>query len=295
MATLTTAQLALPGTSLGIVVDSATDAGILGRLSPEKPTLFGPVSGVTFSGDVRAEIVGESEAKSAQDVSLTPFKAEPIKLHVGVRVSDEFVWADDDYRLGVINDAVAPALGKAIGRGVDLIAFHGGNPKTGTVTTKAPKYLSQTTKTVVADGAPTAEVIQAVGLLNGNATGVALDGAFIFATPTEINKVTGTELNPGMGFGNEITNWKGLNAAKSTTVSGLPELATASNIKAIVGDYSQVRWGFQRQIGMELVEYGDPDNTGRDLKGHNEVFLRSEAVVYVAIGDLTKFALVKGA
>lgn len=293
MATLNTSMLSLPGTSLGVVRDAAMDAGLIGKLSTEQPTIFGPVHGATFTGTPRAEIVGESQPKSASEVALTPFRAEPIKLHVGVRTSDEFLWADEDYRLGIIRDFVAPSLGTAIGRAVDLFAFHGINPKTGSVSDKATKYLAQTAKSVVAGDAPTAELIEAVGLVGGNASGVAFNPDFLFSMATQINPVTGTELNPGMGFGTDLGGWRGLAAAKSTTVSGMPELGTDSGIKAIVGDWSQVRWGFQRNFPLELIKYGDPDNTFRDLKGHNEVFLRAEAVIYVAIGDLGKFSLVK--
>ena len=59
-----------------------------------------------------------------------------------------------------------------------------------------------------------------------------------------------------------------------------------------------MKWGYQRQIPLELIEYGNPDNimesddSPRDLKGYNEIALRSEVVIYVAIGDLAKFAKV---
>lgn len=288
MATLDTSMLSIPGTSLGIIVDNAGSEGILGKLAPEKPTLFGPVKGATFGETPRASIVGEKEAKPAADITLTPFTAEPVKLVVQVRTSDEFKWADEDWQLGIIDDLVAPAFGKSIGRAADLFAFHGINPATGTVSQKAVKYLTQTTKSVEVADKPTAEIVQAVGLAGGTTNGLALDGGYAFSVATEVNPLTGAELNPGLGFG-DFGAFKGLKAAKSTTVSGVPEM-TDSKVRALVGDWSQVRWGFQRNFPLEMVEYGDPDNTGRDLKGHNEILLRSEAVIYVAIGDLNKFA-----
>src|SRR5687768_835536 len=110
--TLNTSDLSLPGTSLGIVTDSALDSGLLPKLVPSKPTLFGPVKGATFSGVPRAQIVGESEAKSGQDPFATvPWSADPVKAQISVRVSDEFRWADEDYQLGVLDDLVAPAIG----------------------------------------------------------------------------------------------------------------------------------------------------------------------------------------
>lgn len=302
MAILNTSQLQLPGTMLGIVRDKALDAGLLGKLSQEKPTLFGPVKGATFSGVPRASIVGESEAKPADDpFQITPFTADPIKFVLQVRASDEFKWADDDYKLGVLKELVAPAIGAGMGRAVDLIAIHGINPKTGQPASKVTKHLSQATSTVVPSGAPTAELNQAVGLLAAQSlmpTGIATDPAYNYSLATEVypagHSLAGQSIYPQATFAG-TSNWRGLKVESSSTVSGKPELATDAKIKAILGDWSEVRWGFQRNFPLEILTAGDPDNSDRDLAGHNEIMFRTEAVVYVAIGDLKKFSLVKEA
>lgn len=299
--TLQSPMLALPGTYVGIVRDAALDSGILGQLAPEKPTIFGPVKGATFTGVPRASIVGESDPKPSQDpYGITRWQADPIKLVVQVRVSDEFRWGDSDYQLGIMQDLVAPTFGTAIGRAVDLITFHGINPATGTVSPKAVKHLDQATKTVEVNGAPTAELLQGVGLVASTGTlpnGIAMDSQYNYALTTEVypagHSLAGQPMYPQMGFGG-AQSWRGIEIRNSTTVSGMPEMAD-TKIRAIMGDFGQVRWGFQRNFPLEMIEYGDPDNAGRDLKGHNEVLLRSEAVIYVAIGDLNKFALVKDA
>lgn len=154
---------------------------------------------------------------------------------------------------------------------------------------KATKYLSQTTKAVEVAGNPSAEVMQAIGLAGGSTNGIAFDGGYAFSLAAQTNS-DGYRLNPGLGLGN-FDNYEGLRAGRSTTVSGVPEM-TDTTIRAFVGNWSLVRWGFQRNFPMELIEFGDPDNTGRDLKGNNEILIRSEAVIYVAIGDLDQFAKV---
>lgn len=303
MATLTSPQLNLPGTMLGVVTDNSIQSGILPKLVPSKPTLFGPVRGATFSGIPRAQIVGEGEAKSGQDVGLEPFSAEPVKAQITVRVSEEFKWADDDYRLGVLNDLVAPAIGQGMGRFVDLFAFHGINPLAGTRSTKATKALVDTTNKVAASGKPTSELTAAVGLVagagNGLPTGIALDAAYSFALTTEVfpagHPMAGMPINPNATFA-QTDSWRGITAAASSTVSGRPEIAD-SKVRAFVGDFTQVRWGYQKQIPLELIEYGNPDNVmtdgkPRDLKGFNEIALRAEVVIYMAIGNLNRFAKV---
>lgn len=304
--TLQTPMLTLPGTSLGIVSDHAADSGLLPKLVPSKPTLFGPVKGATFSGVPRAQIVGESERKLGQDpFAMTSWQADPVKAQITVRVSDEFIWADDDYQLGIMNDLVAPAIGEGMGRFVDLFAFHGINPLSGTVSSKATKYLSQATKVVEAAGAPTNELNQAVGLIAKTGTampnGIAFDASYNYELATEVypagHSLAGQPVYPSMGF-TGMDNWRGLKASSSSTVAGKPEIAD-TKIRAIIGDWSQVRWGYQRQIPLEMLRWGNPDNVfdadgkPRDLAGNNEVALRAEVVIYMAIGDLAKFALVK--
>lgn len=54
---------------------------------------------------------------------------------------------------------------------------------------------------------------------------------------------------------------------------------------AIVGDFSSAfKWGFSKEIPLEIIKYGDPDNTGKDLKGYNQVYIRAE--VYLGWGIL---------
>ena len=42
---LSAGKLELPGSMIGAVRDRAIDSGVLAKLSPEQPTIFGPVKG----------------------------------------------------------------------------------------------------------------------------------------------------------------------------------------------------------------------------------------------------------
>ena len=95
---LSAGKLELPGSMIGAVRDRAIDSGVLAKLSPEQPTIFGPVKGAVFSGVPRAKIVGEGEVKPSASVGVSAFTAQPIKVVTQQRVSDEFMWADADYR-----------------------------------------------------------------------------------------------------------------------------------------------------------------------------------------------------
>ena len=52
--------------------------------------------------------------------------------------------------------------------------------------------------------------------------------------------------------------------------------------------------GVQKNVGLHLIEYGDPDGQG-DLKRTNEIVLRSEAYIGWGILDPSSFALISEA
>lgn len=61
--------------------------------------------------------------------------------------------------------------------------------------------------------------------------------------------------------------------------------------QAIVGDFAgSFRWGYAKNIPMEIIQYGDPDNSGNDLKGYNQVYLRAEVYLGWGILDPNAFA-----
>ena len=41
---------------------------------------------------------------------------------------------------------------------------------------------------------------------------------------------------------------------------------------------------------MEVIQYGDPDNSGLDLKGYNQVYIRSELYLGWGILEPANFA-----
>ena len=80
----------------------------------------------------------------------------------------------------------------------------------------------------------------------------------------------------------------------SRTVGAVGVAAVATNIIGFVGDFSAIRWGIQRAIGLEVIRYGDPDGQG-DLKRNNQVAFRAEVVYGWGVADLNAFAKVTDA
>jgi len=83
-------------------------------------------------------------------------------------------------------------------------------------------------------------------------------------------------------------------SAPEATISGGAYATTNPNIKAIIGDFAQLRWGVQRNIPVEKIVYGDPDGLG-DLKRSNQIALRGEVVFGWAIMDTAAFSVIKNA
>jgi len=75
----------------------------------------------------------------------------------------------------------------------------------------------------------------------------------------------------------------------SNTVGAKAVLAVDTKVLGFVGDFSAIRWGVQKSIGLEVIQYGDPDGGG-DLKRANQVAFRAEVVYGWGVADLNAFA-----
>ena len=105
---------------------------------------------------------------------------------------------------------------------------------------------------------------------------------------------TGQRLYPEIPLSLNVGNIDGIPAATSGTVNGR-RCKTDLKVAGIMGDFSTIKWGMVRDMTSEIIEYGDPDNTGQDLKGYNQVAYRTEAVLAYAVLDPKAFAVLKTA
>ena len=125
---------------------------------------------------------------------------------------------------------------------------------------------------------------------------MALDPTYAWTLSTA-RFADGRKKFPELGLGVDVSGFDGLRASVSSTVSGKPvDGAVADNkVRAIIGNYEQgIRWVVQKTFPFRMLEFGDPDNTGRDLAGHNEVLFRAE-VVYAWYVFADQFAVIEDA
>ena len=255
----------------------------LAKLSGQTPIPFNGLKEFIFSMDNEIDIVAENGKKTEGGLNIEPVKIVPIKFEYGARMSDEFLYATEEEQLQILtafNDGFAAKVAK----GFDLAAFHGINPRTGTAsavvgTNHFDSKVEQTTP--YTKGAPDENldtIIAAVQGSDGSVTGMALSNAFGADMATV--KENGVRQYPEFRFGASPANLGGMTVDVNKTVYN-------ANVKdhAIVGDFQNAfKWGFSKEIPLEIIKYGDPDNTGKDLKGYNQVYIRAE--VYLGWGIL---------
>ena len=85
-----------------------------------------------------------------------------------------------------------------------------------------------------------------------------------------------------------------LNATLFNTMGIDVNALGTSGDMAIVGDFENAfRWGYAGDIPVDVIRYGDPDGTNRDLKQYNEVLLRAEAYIGWGILSADSFAIIR--
>ncbi len=263
----------------------------LAALSAQQPIPFNGIEEWTFSMDDEVDLVAEGGVKSQGHADLAPRKITPLKIEYSIRVSNEFMWASQEEQISILSSFL-DGFAKKAARGLDIMAFHGLNPRS-----KAASGLIGTNHfdsgvTIINTGAtPDEQVENAIAAVMANeydVDGIAISPAF----RSELSKQTyedGRKMFPDLTWGGMAGTLNGLNAACNNTLSfnNSPDLA-------VVGAFNDAfRWGYAKNIFTKIIEYGDPDNTGKDLQAYNQICIRCEAFVGWGILDKNAFAVVQ--
>ena len=275
------------------LINKVTGESSLAALSKQTPIPFNGMKEFIFTMDSDIDVVAESGAKSHGGATLTPTTIVPIKVEYGARISDEFLYAAEEEKISILK-AFNDGFAKKVARGLDLMAYHGVNPRTGTASAVigTNHFDSLVTNTVEADlGMATAneDIETAIALIEeGDITGMAMAPAFRSAL-AKLTKTDGNPMFPELAWGNAPSTINGLNVVVSRNIS---DMSTA-NARAVIGDFeNSFKWGYAKQIPLEIIRYGDPDNSGLDLKGYNQVYLRAEVYLGWGIMDPDSFAII---
>ncbi|WP_172922631.1 MULTISPECIES: phage major capsid protein [unclassified Streptococcus] len=278
------------------VISKVQGHSVLAKLASQTPIPFNGVEQFIFNLEGNAQIVGEGEQKQAGKAKITSKIIKPIKFVYQARMTDEFKYASEEKQMNFLLEYI-DGFAKKIAEGFDLAAIHGLEPKSMTdATFRATNSFDGviTGNIVTYDEAHIDDnidaAVQTIVAKGGEVTGLAL-------SPTAGQnlakiKVNGVVQYPEFRFGQNPDSFYGMKSdiSKNLTVTG----GTAETDHAIVGDFqNRFKWGYAENIPMEIIEYGDPDGAGRDLKAYNEICLRAEAFIGWGILDEEAFARVK--
>ena len=276
------------------LVDKVKGHSSLAVLSKSVPVPFNGRKEFIFTMDSEIDIVAENGKKTHGGINFEPVKIVPIKFEYGARISDEFLYASEEEQLEILksfNDGFA----KKVARGLDIAAMHGVNPRTGTASTVVGEnhFDSKVTQKVVYSSATPDENIEAAIALvegsDGDVNGIVISPEVRSALAT-MTKQNGEKLYPEFAFGGQpkTLGSQSLDINKTVSVGDVD--------KAIVGNFADMfKWGYAKEIPVEIIKYGDPDNSGKDLKGYNQIYIRAEVYLGWGILDGNSFARVTNA
>lgn len=266
----------------------------LAALSDEEPVPFNGKKEFIFSMDSEIDVVAESGKKSHGGITVEPVTIVPIKFEYGARISDEFLDATEEEQLEILR-TFNEGFAKKVASGLDIAAMHGVNPRTGEASAVIGDNhfdAKVTQKVVYTSATPDNNIEDAIALVEGsegNVTGIAIAPA-VRSALSKMTKQNGEKLYPEFAFGGQP---KTLGAH---TLDINKTVAIGDVDKAIVGDFADMfKWGYAKEIPMEIIKYGDPDNSGKDLKGYNQIYIRAEVYLGWGILDGDAFARVTNA
>ena len=255
----------------------------------------------TFNLDNDVDVVAEAGAKSAGGGQVGTVTIVPIKIEYGMRVSDEFIFGSEEVALDILK-AFSEGWSKKVARGIDIMAMHGVNPRTGllaasTIGNNYLDYVAGTKITYLNSGSTAYENIDAA-IAGINAADHEVSGMILGSTARAAlaAMVDGDHrpVFPELAWGGRPASLNGLKSDfNGPTVEFNGALA-----RAYVGNFADFfKWGIAKELPIQVIQYGNPDNdpVAGDLAGHNQVYIRGEAYVGWGILDATAFATIAAA
>lgn len=266
----------------------------IAKMIPSAPIAFNGNTQFTFSMDNKLSIVGESGQKPAGDATIAPVVIRPIKVVYQSRVSDEFIYASEEAKLEYLS-AFTDGFAKRVAEGMDEMIMHGVNPKDGNSSAvignnhldyAITNYSSAANVITYGHDSSAADtnIDEALAKVD-DPNGVIL-GKTIREAIAALN-ISGARKYPEFAWGATPATLGGMNLDSNKTVE-----SNSAAARAYVGNWAALKWGFAKEIPLEVIQFGDPDGAG-DLKRTNEVCLRSEAYIGWGILDASAFAMVK--
>ena len=276
--------------------DKVKGKSSLAALCDQAPIPFNGQKEFIFTMDDEVDLVAENGKMTRGSVSLDPVIIVPVKIEYGARISDEFLYAAEEEQIETLRN-FSDGFAKKTARGLDIMAFHGVNPRAKTASAligtnhfdNGVTVIKQDSKTPKTPDALIEEAIAAVQDNEYDISGLTMAPSFR-ADLAKMVDTSGRKIYPELAWGNAPSQMNGIQTVTNNTVS-----FNSSKDLAIVGDFSTFKWGYSKEIPLEIIEYGDPDNSGQDLQGCGQVYIRAKAYIGWGIMDKSAFAVIQSA
>lgn len=276
--------------------DKVKGKSSLAALCGQTPIPFNGQKEFIFTMDDEVDLVAENGKMTRGGVSLDPVIIVPVKIEYGARISDEFLYAAEEEQIETLRN-FSDGFAKKTARGLDIMAFHGVNPRAKTASAligtnhfdNGVTVIKQDSKTPKTPDALIEEAIAAVQDNEYDISGLTMAPSFR-ADLAKMVDTSGRKIYPELAWGNAPSQMNGIQTVTNNTVS-----FNSSKDLAIMGDFSTFKWGYSKEIPLEIIEYGDPDNSGQDLKGCGQVYIRAKAYIGWGIMDKSAFAVIQSA
>lgn len=270
----------------------------LAALCGAEPIPFNGKEYFTFNFDNDVDIVAETGAKSAGGGTVGTVTIVPIKIEYGMRVSDEFIYGSEEVALDILR-AFSEGWSKKVARGIDIMAMHGVNPRTGlaatgTIGNNYLDYAAGTKIVYLANSSTAYENIDAaiagINAADHEVSGMAM-GSTIRAALAAMEDSDHKKVFPELAWGGRPGSLNGL----KTDFNGPTVEFNSAKARAYAGNFADYfKWGIAKELPIEVIRYGNPDNDAQagDLAGHNQVYIRGEAYIGWGIMDPSAFAVI---
>lgn len=300
MATLESQDFHLDEKLRGEIRTDSAFGSYISKLRDAEPVDLTTESILSFTDYSGAQAVAEGAAKVE-----TPFGTKVAKVERGqvvsqVRVSTRALKKAEANKVKVLEGA-QKILAEGFGKSLDIILTHNTSPIDGSSTVDFTRGLANGADTLVhqiaVDENPDNALRAAIAQQWTNekeVKGIAVTPAFYAKLAYQTDSQNRLLYPQFTALPENEWYFDGVKVVRTSAIANKrykasPEFAT--NIDFILGDFGTLSYGVELET-LELITTGDPDNTGRDLKGHNEVMLRLESLVEAVIID--KASLVVG-
>ncbi len=271
-----------PAETVNEIFNKVKGHSTLAKLANQQAIPFAGEQEFIFNLEGNAQIVGEGEQKKEGKATMESKVIKPVKIIYQARITDEFKYVALEKQLQYLK-AFTDGYAVKISQAFDIAALHGLEPRSMTDASfkNNNSFDGLVTDNVVAYDAESIEddldsAVQTVVLNDGDVSGIGLSPQAASALGKV--KVNGVVQYPEFRFGQRPDAFHGMKTDVNKTLTMVGEDADKDH--GIIGDFEKsFKWGYSENIPLEIIEYGDPDGAGRDLKAYNEILLRAESYI----------------